>query len=139
MIGVVIVSHGKLAEEFVKVAEHVMGPQDNLLAIAIDPDEEMEVCRERVLKAIQDTDRGNGVIVLTDMFGGTPSNIALSLLKKAKIEIIAGFNLPLLIKLLSVRKTKPIGDAVVQSQEAGQKYIHVASQIMNKDPKASNE
>ena len=130
MIGVVLVTHGNLAKELVKVMEHVVGPQDQLTTITIDPDDDMEKRREDILNSVQFVDKGLGVIILTDMFGGTPSNLAISIMEQAKIDIIAGVNLPMLIKLASVRSTETISDAVAQAREAGQKYIMVASQVL---------
>ena len=130
MIGVVLVTHGNLARELVKVMEHVVGPQDQLTTITIDPEDDMEKRREDILKSVQFVDKGLGVIILTDMFGGTPSNLAISIMEQAKIDIIAGVNLPMLIKLASVRSTETISDAVAQAREAGQKYIMVASQVL---------
>ena len=130
MIGVVLVTHGNLATELVKVMEHVVGPQDQLTTITIDPDDDMEKRREDILNSVQLVDKGLGVIILTDMFGGTPSNLAISIMEQAKIDIIAGVNLPMLIKLASVRSTETISDAVAQAREAGQKYIMVASQVL---------
>ena len=130
MIGVVLVTHGNLATELVKVMEHVVGPQDQLTTITIDPDDDMEKRREDILNSVQFVDKGLGVIILTDMFGGTPSNLAISIMEQAEIDIIAGVNLPMLIKLASVRSTETISDAVAQAREAGQKYIMVASQVL---------
>jgi len=130
MIGVVLVTHGNLATELVKVMEHVVGPQDQLTTITIDPQDDMEKRREDILNSVQFVDKGLGVIILTDMFGGTPSNLAISIMEQAKIDIIAGVNLPMLIKLASVRSTETISDAVAQAREAGQKYIMVASQVL---------
>ena len=130
MIGVVLVTHGNLATELVKVMEHVVGPQDQLTTITIEPDDDMEKRREDILNSVQFVDKGLGVIILTDMFGGTPSNLAISITEQAKIDIIAGVNLPMLIKLASVRSTETISDAVAQAREAGQKYIMVASQVL---------
>ena len=130
MIGVVLVTHGNLATELVKVMEHVVGPQDQLTTITIDPDDDMEKRREDILNSVQFVDKGLGVIILTDMYGGTPSNLAISIMEQAKIDIIAGVNLPMLIKLASVRSTETISDAVAQAREAGQKYIMVASQVL---------
>ena len=130
MIGVVLVTHGNLATELVKVMEHVVGPQDQLTTITIDPDDDMEKRREDILNSVQFVDKGLGVIILTDMFGGTPSNLAISIMEQAKIDIIAGVNLPMLIKLASVRSTETISEAVAQAREAGQKYIMVASQVL---------
>jgi PTS system mannose-specific IIA component len=130
MIGMVLVTHGNLATELVKVMEHVVGPQDQLTTITIDPDDDMEKRREDILNSVQFVDKGLGVIILTDMFGGTPSNLAISIMEQAKIDIIAGVNLPMLIKLASVRSTETISVAVAQAREAGQKYIMVASQVL---------
>ena len=130
MIGVVLVTHGNLATELVKVMEHVVGPQDQLTTITIDPEDDMEKRREDILNSVQFVDKGLGVIILTDMFGGTPSNLAISIMEQAKIDIIAGVNLPMLIKLASVRSTETISDAVAQAREAGRKYIMVASQVL---------
>ena len=129
-IGVVLVTHGNLATELVKVMEHVVGPQTQLTTITIGPDDDMEKRREDILSSVQLVDKGLGAIILTDMFGGTPSNLAISIMEQANIDIIAGVNLPMLIKLASVRSTETISDAVTQAREAGQKYIMVASQVL---------
>ena len=129
-IGVILVTHGNLAVELVKVMEHVVGPQTQLTTITIGPDDDMEKRREDILSSVQLVDKGLGVIILTDMFGGTPSNLAISIMEQANIDIIAGVNLPMLIKLASVRSTETISDAVTQAREAGQKYIMVASQVL---------
>ena len=129
-IGVVLVTHGNLATELVKVMEHVVGPQTQLTTITIGPDDDMEKRREDILNSVQLVDQGLGVVILTDMFGGTPSNLAISIMEQANIDIIAGVNLPMLIKLASVRSTETISDAVTQAREAGQKYIMVASQVL---------
>ena len=133
MIGIVLVSHGALAQEFISALEHVVGKQDQMASVSFYSDDDIEMKREEILKAIKDVDKGRGVVILTDMFGGTPSNLAHTLLDKYGVEIIAGMNLPLLIKLASVRKTKSLQEAVLDAQEAGKKYIHVASQIL-KEP-----
>ena len=129
-IGVVLVTHGNLATELVKVMEHVVGPQTQITTITIGPDDDMEKRREDILSSVQLVDKGLGAIILTDMFGGTPSNLAISIMEQANIDIIAGVNLPMLIKLASVRSTETISDAVAQAREAGQKYIMVASQVL---------
>ena len=129
-IGVVLVTHGNLATELVKVMEHVVGSQTQLTTITIGPDDDMEKRREDILSSVQLVDQGLGAIILTDMFGGTPSNLAISIMEQANIDIIAGVNLPMLIKLASVRSTETISDAVTQAREAGQKYIMVASQVL---------
>jgi PTS system mannose-specific IIA component len=130
MIGMVLVTHGRLAAEFVAALEHVVGPQRNIDAICIGPDDDMEQRRQDILRAACEVDTGDGVVVLTDMFGGTPSNLAISIMDKAKIEVIAGINLPMLIKLASLRQTESLANAVRGAQEAGRKYINVASQLL---------
>ena len=133
MIGLVLVTHGRLAEEFVAATEHVVGPQEAVRAIAIGPDDDMEQRRQDILKAVDAVDSGQGVILLTDMFGGTPSNLAISIMDKANVEVIAGINLPMLIKLASVRKTGTLQDAAEAAQESGRKYINVASKLLAGD------
>ena len=130
MIGLVLVTHGRLAEEFIAATEHVVGPQKAMRAICIGPEDDMERRRQDILEAVAKVDSGRGVIVLTDMFGGTPSNLAISIMEKAKIEVIAGVNLPMLIKLASVRGKEDISKAVAAAQEAGRKYINVASHLL---------
>jgi PTS system mannose-specific IIA component len=129
MIGLILVTHGNLAKEFLAATEHVVGPQERVAAICIDADEDMEVRRKDIEAAIAACDEGQGVIMLTDMFGGTPSNLAISLLRP-NVEVIAGVNLPMLIKLASVRKTLKVAAAVEAAQEAGRKYIAVASKML---------
>ena len=130
MIGLVLVTHGNLAQEFVLAMQHVVGPQQQVEAVCIGPEDDMEVRRAEILKKAESVNTGDGTIVLTDMFGGTPSNLALSLMEKIEIEIIAGINLPMLIKLCSLRKEKPLKEAVIGAQEAGKKYITVASELL---------
>ncbi len=130
MIGLVLVTHGRLAEEFVAAMEHVVGPQEQVQVVAIGPDDDMERRRGEILEAVEAVDTGEGVIVLTDMFGGTPSNLAISLLGRGRIEVIAGTNLPMLIKLASARKDLPLEEAVAAAQEAGRRYINVASRVL---------
>lgn len=127
MIGVVVVSHGHLADEFVAAAEHVLGPQQQMRAVAIGPDDDMEARRADIIEAVRLVDDGSGVIVLTDMFGGTPSNLAISVLSQGGIEVIAGVNLPMLVKLGEIRGRAPLQEAAVKAQEAGRHYIRVAS------------
>jgi len=127
MIGLVLVTHGRLADELKAATEHVVGPQTLFRTVCIGANDDMEARRRDILDAIKAVDVGEGVILLTDMFGGTPSNLAISIMDKAKIEVIAGMNLPLLIKLASVRVTAKLMDAVDRAQEAGRKYIRVAS------------
>jgi PTS system mannose-specific IIA component len=131
MIGLVIVTHGGLAEGFRAALEHVVGPQKQLVAISVGADDDMERRREDILYAVQEVDTGDGVVLLTDMFGGTPSNLAISVIEQAKVEVIAGVNLPMLIKLASVRGEVGLQQAVDEAQEAGRKYINVASQILS--------
>ncbi len=130
MIGLVLVTHGRLAQEFIAAMEHVVGPQQNVAAICIGPDDDMEKRRKEILDSVARAEEGDGVVLLTDMFGGTPSNLAISVLDKGKVEVIAGVNLPMLIKLTSVRGKETLRKAVVQAQEAGRKYINVASQLL---------
>ncbi len=130
MIGLVLVTHGRLASEFVTAMEHVVGPQTQVEAIAIGPDDDMEARRADIAAAITTVDDGKGVIVLTDLFGGTPSNLAISLLERGRVEVIAGINLPMLIRLASARKTMKVVDAVLAAREAGRKYIAVASEAL---------
>lgn len=130
MIGLVLVTHGRLASEFIVAMEHVVGPQERIAAIAIGPDDDMERRRKDIAKAIARVDDGSGVIILTDLFGGTPSNLAISLMKSDKIEVIAGVNLPMLIRLEGARKTMDVRSAVAAAREAGRKYISVASEIL---------
>lgn len=132
MLGIILVTHGNLASEFIAAAEHVVGPQEQMRAICISPDADMEKMRAAIIKASQDVNKGEGVVLLTDMFGGTPSNLAISVMDEEKVEVIAGVNLPMLIKLISLRKTEPIREAVLQAQEAGRKYINVASNLLAK-------
>ena len=131
MIGLVIVTHGRLAEEFVAATEHVVGPQRNMVAISIGPDDDMERRRQDILNAAKQVDEGDGAILLTDMFGGTPSNLAISIMDKANIEVIAGINLPMLIKLASVRDEQSLEEAVAGAQDAGRKYINIASWVLS--------
>lgn len=130
MIGLVLVTHGRLAEEFVVAMEHVVGKQERIATICIGPEDDMESRRADIAKAIEDVDGGRGVIVLTDLFGGTPSNLAISLMQAGKVEVIAGINLPMLIRLGGARKTMKVTEAVAAAREAGKKYITVASEVL---------
>lgn len=130
MIGMVLVTHGRLAIELIAALEHVVGPQDATAAVCIGPDDDMEQRRADILDSVAKVDDGAGVVLLTDMFGGTPSNLAISIMGKAKVEVIAGVNLPMLIKLASVRNEQPLAEAVASAQEAGRKYINVASKLL---------
>jgi PTS system mannose-specific IIA component len=130
MIGIVLVTHGNLAREFLAAMEHVVGKQEQARAISIGPDDDMEKRRADILAAAEEVDTGDGAILLTDMFGGTPSNLAISIMDRAKVEVLAGVNLPMLIKLASVRGTQPLAVAVTQARDAGIKYISVASTLL---------
>jgi PTS system mannose-specific IIA component len=131
MIGLVLVTHGRLAVEFRAALEHVVGPQTQVETISIGPDDDVERRRQDILDAVAKVNTGAGVILLTDMFGGTPSNLAISVMAAGKVEVVAGVNLPMLIKLASVRGEKPLAVAIDDAQDAGRKYINVASQVLN--------
>ena len=133
MIGMVLVTHGRLAAELVNALEHVVGKQDQVSAVCIAPEDDMEQRRRDIVEAIAEMDSGAGVILLTDMFGGTPSNLAISVMDRAKVEVIAGVNLPMLVKLASVRDKASLEEAVAKAQEAGKKYINIASQLLAKE------
>ena len=130
MIGMVLVTHGHLATEFRAALEHVVGPQKQIETITIGPEDDMETRRQDILLAISRVDAGGGVVLLTDMFGGTPSNLAISVMNGTAVEVVAGINLPMLIKLASVRDSVPLDQAVIQAQEAGRKYINIASRVL---------
>ena len=129
MIGIVLVTHGNLGREFIAALEHIVGPQQCVVAVCISADDDMEKRRAEILESAKICDTGDGVIVLTDMFGGTPSNLGISIMEQARVEVLAGVNLPALVKLASVRN-RPIAEAVRMAQEAGRKYITVASRIL---------
>ena len=131
MIGMVLVTHGHHASEFRAALEHVVGPQKQLVSISIGPEDDMERRRIDIINAIREADSGDGVVILTDMFGGTPSNLAISVMNGSKVEVLAGINLPMLIKLASVRDSAPLEQAVVQAQDAGRKYVYIASKVLN--------
>lgn len=133
MIGLILVTHGNLAEEFVRAMEHVVGPQANVVPICIGPSDDMEQRRNEIRDAIAKVDTGRGVIVLTDLFGGTPSNLAISLLQAGKVEVIAGINLPMLIRLAGARVEMSVTDAVAAAREAGRNYITIASEFLGQD------
>jgi PTS system mannose-specific IIA component len=130
MIGMVLVTHGHLATEFRAALEHVVGQQKQIATISIGPEDDMEQRRKDILDAVSEVDAGDGVVVLTDMFGGTPSNLAISVMNGGHIEVVAGINLPMLIKLASVRDVASLEQAVIQAQDAGRKYIYVASRVL---------
>ena len=127
----VVVTHGRLAVEFVSAMEHVVGPQKQVRAISIGPDDDMERRRKDILEAVSEVESGEGVVLLTDMFGGTPSNLAISIMENAKIEVIAGINLPMLIKLASVRQNCSMEETISLAQESGRKYINIASHVLS--------
>ena len=131
MIGLVLVTHGQLAVEFRAALEHVVGPQAQIETVSIGPEDDVERRRQDIIDAVAKVNDGSGVILLTDMFGGTPSNLAISVMEANRIEVIAGVNLPMLIKLARVRTEKPLSEAVTAAQEAGRKYINVASQVLH--------
>ena len=131
MIGMVLVTHGHLATEFRAALEHVVGPQRGIETITIGPEDDMEQRRQDIVSAVASVDTGQGVVLLTDMFGGTPSNLAISVMDRTRVEVVAGINLPMLIKLASVREVATLEVAVTQAQEAGRKYINIASRVLN--------
>lgn len=130
MIGIVLVTHGRLADEFLSAMQHVVGPQSQIATACIGPNDDMGERRDDILAKVKEVDTGEGVIVLTDMFGGTPSNLAISIMDKANIEVIAGINLPMLVKLNTLRKTNNLKDAVIGAKSAGIKYITIASELL---------
>ena len=130
MIGLVLVTHGNLATEFVTAMEHVVGPQKSIAAVCIGAHDDMEIKRKEIADSVTKVENGKGVIILSDLFGGTPSNLAISFLDRGKVEVIAGVNLPMLIRLDGARKCMSVSDAVAAAKEAGQKYISVASEIL---------
>ena len=130
MIGIVIVTHGRLAIEFRAALEHVVGTQDQFETVTIGPDDNVEQRRRDIIEAVKKVDSGDGVVILTDMFGGTPSNLAISVMSRPKVEVLAGINLPMLIKLVKVRDESPLAEAVAAAQESGRKYITIASRVL---------
>ncbi len=130
MIGVVLVTHGRLAQEFIDALEHVVGPQQSMAAVCIGPDDDMEQRRREIVESVAAVDSGRGVVLLTDMFGGTPSNLAISVLDQGRVEVIAGVNLPMLIKLASLRGKESLATVIDEAQRAGRKYINVASKLL---------
>jgi PTS system mannose-specific IIA component len=131
MIGLVLVTHGRLAVEFRSALEHVVGPQKQIEAVTIGPDDDIERCRHQIIDAVKKVDSGDGVAILTDMFGGTPSNLSISVMDSGRIEVIAGVNLPMLIKLAGVRGENDMDRALADASEAGRKYINVASRVLS--------
>ena len=133
MIGMILVTHGRLADEFVHAMQHVVGRQDAVATICIGPNDDMEVRRRDIADAIQAVDSGQGVIILTDLFGGTPSNLAISLMQAGKVEVIAGINLPMLIRLAKARGCMDIKSASAAARDAGRNYITIASEFLGQD------
>lgn len=131
MIGLVLVTHGNLAKEFISVMEHIVGPQKQIESVCLAPDDDLEQKRQEIIKKVKSVDSGKGVLILTDMFGGTPSNLAISITEDKKTETLAGINLPMLIKLASARQTDILHQAALQGQESGRKYIHAASALLD--------
>ncbi|MGV0910989.1 PTS sugar transporter subunit IIA [Martelella sp. FOR1707] len=131
MIGLVLVTHGGLAEEFRLAVEHVVGPQDAIETISIGPEDDMDRRRDDIVAAVGKVDAGHGVIILTDMFGGTPSNLAISVMNSGTTEVIAGVNLPMLIKLVAVRQENDMAKALAEAEDAGRRYINVASRVLS--------
>ncbi len=127
MIGIVLVTHGRLAQEFIAAMEHMVGPQTHLRAVCIGPEDDIERRQREIAAAVKSVDIGNGVVIVTDMYGGTPCNLALTLLDRGKVEVLAGANLPSLIKLVNVRSKLPLDDAVKMAIEAGRKYMRLGS------------
>ena len=130
MIGLVLVTHGALATEFVVAMEHVVGPQQQIETICIGPEDDMEIRRADIAAAVTRVNDGTGVILLTDLFGGTPSNLAISCMSRPKVEVLAGINLPMLVKLAKVREERSLPDAIAMAQEAGRKYVTIASRVL---------
>jgi PTS system mannose-specific IIA component len=130
MIGIVLVTHGRLADEFRSAVEHVMGPQEQMETISIEPQDDIDSRRKEIIAAVKRVNNGSGVAILTDMFGGTPSNLAISVMNEPNIEVVAGINLPMLVKLATVRGEAPLSEAVTQAQAAGRKYINIASRVL---------
>jgi len=131
MIGLVLVTHGNLAKEFISVMEHIVGPQKQVAAVCMAPEDDMEMKRQEMIKRVKEVDSGQGVLILMDMFGGTPSNLAISITEDKKVEALAGLNLPMLIKLASVRQTENLQRAALSGQEAGRKHINAVSALLN--------
>ncbi|GGE15577.1 PTS fructose transporter subunit IIA [Aureimonas endophytica] len=131
MIGIVLVTHGRLADEFRHAVEHVVGPQEAFETISIGPEDDMEQRRSDIIAAVNRAERGQGVVIVTDMFGGTPSNLAISVMEAGRVDVLAGMNLPMLIKLASIRNDRGLDEVLQHAQEAGRKYINVASRILS--------
>ncbi len=137
MIGLILVTHGRLADEFVQAMEHVVGAQEAISTVCIGPHDDMEKRRAEIAAAVRAVDSGAGTIILTDLFGGTPSNLAISLLDAGRVEVIAGINLPMLIRLAGARKAMSVGDAVAAARDAGRNYITVASELLKQEARTA--
>jgi PTS system mannose-specific IIA component len=124
------VTHGRLAEEFRAALEHVVGPQQQIEAVTIGAEDDADLCRKDIIEAVKRVDSGDGVAILTDMFGGTPSNLAISCMSRPKVEVLAGINLPMLVKLAKIRDERPLSEAIAAAQEAGRKYVTIASRVL---------
>jgi PTS system mannose-specific IIA component len=131
MIGMVLVTHGRLADELRSAMEHVVGAQRNVDTVCIGPEDDIESRRTEIEECICRCDTGDGVVLLTDMFGGTPCNLAISMMERKGVEVIAGVNLPMLVKLAKVRSKQPLADAVNCAEDAGRKYIAAASHVLH--------
>lgn len=132
MIGIVVVTHGKLAEELIRATVHVVGPQPAFRSISIEAEDDVDARREEIRQTVKNCDRGDGVIILTDMFGGTPSNLALSNMSPGRVDVVGGVNLPMLIHLVQIREELALPDAVRATCDAGQRYIRIGSEIVSK-------
>ena len=133
MIGLILVTHGHLADEFIHAMEHVVGRQSDIVAVCIGPNDDMEARRKEIARAIDRVDSGSGAVILTDLFGGTPSNLAISLLKRGRTEVIAGINLPMLIRLAGARKDMDLSAAAAAARDAGRNYITIASEFLGQE------
>src|ERR1700709_1068142 len=131
MIGMVLVTHGRLADEFKAALEHVVGPQKQIEAVTIGAEDDSDLCRSDIIEAVNRVDSGEGVAILTDMFGGTPSNLAISCMSRPKVEVLAGINLPMLVKLAKVREECPLQEAVHAARGGGRKYVTIASRVLS--------
>lgn len=128
MFGMLLVSHGAIGVEMLQALNHIVGEQEQVEAISIAPDDDMDECRNQILASISKVNTGDGVVILSDMFGGTPSNLAISVMPKTKSVVLAGMNLPVLVKLASLRKTAPLHEAVEEAAESGRKYIQLVTE-----------
>ena len=133
MIGLLLVTHGRLAEELISALEHIVGTQKHIITVCISPEDDMDKRRCEILEKTIALDQGSGVILLTDMFGGTPSNLAISIMEEANVEVITGVNLPMLIKLASVRQSRSLPETIIDAQKAGRRYINVASNLLSRE------